>query len=190
MSEIILSCWYFYDDCKDHLINVQKPEWDYLQRSLLILHSDAEFATDFEEHKYDWSWLHTIALIASISFIGTGLFLGWGWHLLLVAVPFGAISMFIAQYRSQNRTAFYHNNPACYPFSDVAQIRLLYRQIKCFKKRPYRSEIAQRTIRTDCERRLMLIPAYFTWLISGPLVLLFQGLPSSQSAPATLIISK
>ena len=34
--------WFHYDDCKDHKIVVTKQEWDYFNRLLLLLESDAE----------------------------------------------------------------------------------------------------------------------------------------------------
>ena len=34
--------WFHYDDCKDHKIVASKQEWDYFNRLLLLLESEAE----------------------------------------------------------------------------------------------------------------------------------------------------
>jgi hypothetical protein len=49
--------WYHYDDCKDHKIVATKWEWDYFNRLLLLLESEAE--ADFVKVRSSWraEWL-------------------------------------------------------------------------------------------------------------------------------------
>ena len=49
--------WFHYDDCKDHKIVASKQEWDYFNRLLLLLESEAE--ADFVRVRTSWraEWL-------------------------------------------------------------------------------------------------------------------------------------
>jgi hypothetical protein len=58
VNEVVHAAWFHYDDCKDHKVHLSKPEWDYFQRLLLILRSDAELSSS---EKRRWSWDHAIA---------------------------------------------------------------------------------------------------------------------------------
>jgi hypothetical protein len=42
VNEVIGAAWSHYDDCTDHNVILTKAEWDYFQRLMLILRSDAE----------------------------------------------------------------------------------------------------------------------------------------------------
>ena len=44
--------WYHYDDCKDHKIVASKQRWDYFNRLLLLLESEAE--GDFVRVRSSW----------------------------------------------------------------------------------------------------------------------------------------
>jgi len=44
--------WFHYDDCKDHKIVASKQEWDYFNRLLLLLESDAE--AEFVRSRNSW----------------------------------------------------------------------------------------------------------------------------------------
>jgi hypothetical protein len=44
--------WFHYDDCKDHKVVASKQEWDYFNRLLLLLESEAE--VDFVRTRNSW----------------------------------------------------------------------------------------------------------------------------------------
>ena len=77
VNEIIRAAWFHYDDCKDHKVCLSKAEWDYFQRLLLILGSDAEFTSSPARR---WSWDHGVAWLALVAFVGIASVAGWGWR--------------------------------------------------------------------------------------------------------------
>ncbi len=57
----IHSLWHFYDDLTDHKVHLSKEGWDYFQRLILILKSDAHIQ---HEGKRIWSQTQTSAAYA------------------------------------------------------------------------------------------------------------------------------
>jgi hypothetical protein len=176
VNEIIHAAWFHYDECKDHKVHLSKPEWDYFQRLLLILRSDAEISSS---EKRRWSWDHALAWMALATFIALAMIAGWGWHLFLHAIPFGIISVLISVYRRRREPAPQSDKIACMPFDSFSQIRQFRQHLPEFVKRPYRREIGQRTIRGKAEESFNWAFSYCYWILCGPVVLLFQGFPSS-----------
>ena len=176
VNEVIRAAWFHYDDCKDHKVHLSKPEWDYFQRLLLILGSDAELSSS---HSSRWSWDHLIAWLALIAFVGIAFVVGWGWHLILWAVPFGIVSILISIYRHRREPEFEPRDAACIPFESLSQIRWLRGQFPGFQKRKYRVDVGARKIRSEAEESFNRAFSYCYWLIFSPLVLLFQGFPST-----------
>jgi len=176
VNEVIHAAWFHYDDCTDHKVHLSKPEWDYFQRLLLILRSDAELSSSEEKR---WSWDHALAWFALVGFIGIAMIAGWGWHLLLWAIPFGIISVLISVYRRRQEPDPRPDEIACVPFDSFAQIRQFRQVIPEFVKRRYRREIGQRTIRGEAEESFNWAFSHCYWILCGPIVLLFQGFPSS-----------
>jgi hypothetical protein len=183
VNEVIHAAWFHYDDCKDHKVLLTKPEWDYFQRLLLILVSDAELSSS---HSSRWSWDHLIAWLALAAFVGVAVVAGWDWHLILWAAPFGIVSILISIYRRRREPEFGPRKVACTPFESVSQIRWLQRRFPRFQKRKYRFEIGGRKIRSKGEESLNRVFAYCYWLVFSPLVLLFQGFPSTTDHPPKL----
>lgn len=176
VNEIILEAWFHYDDGKDHKVNLSKPEWDYIQRLLLILRSDAELSASAEKR---WSWDHALAWLALAGFVGIALIAGWGWHLYLWAIPFGIISVLISDYRRRREPVPKANEIACEPFASFSQIRQFRQHLPGFVKQRYRREIGQRTIRGEAEESFSWAFFHCYWILFGPVVLLFQGFPST-----------
>ena len=55
--------WYLYDDIVDHKVVLDKAQWDYVYRLLLLLKSDA--ALKLSEHRYRTvtQWLAGVGLV-------------------------------------------------------------------------------------------------------------------------------
>jgi len=176
VNEIIRAAWFHYDDCKDHKVCLSKAEWDYFQRLLLILGSDAEFTSSPARR---WSWDHGVAWLALVAFVGIASVAGWGWHWFLWAVPFGVVSISISRYRRLREPEILPLESACTPFGSVSQIRRLRRQLPGFRKRRYRVEVGGRKIRSEAAACLARVFSYGYWLVFSPLVLFFQGFPST-----------
>ena len=176
VNKVIHAVWFHYDDCKDHKVHLSKTEWDYFQRLLLILASDAELSSS---HSSRWSCDHLVAWMALVAFMGIAFVVGWGWHLILWAVPFGIVSILISLYRRRREPEFEPREVACTPFESLSQIRWLRRQFPDFQKRKYRREVGGRKIRSEAEESFNRALSYCCWLVFPPLVLLFQGFPST-----------
>ncbi len=170
--------WFYYDDCRDHQVRLSKQEWDYFQRLLLILHSDAELSTIQEGR---WGWDHATAWISSCTFVIIAYMVGWGLPLLILAVPFGAVSIAIARYRQRISPCPSVLDAACMPFESCSQIRHLWRHTPGFRKRRFRAEVACRQIRPQSETLLLNFLSYCYWMAFAPVVLFAQGFPSRHS---------
>ncbi|MBK1854749.1 hypothetical protein JO972_07250 [Verrucomicrobiaceae bacterium 5K15] len=173
--EVVHALWFHYDDCTDHKMHLSKQEWDYFQRLLLILRSDAELEFSRQSR---WSWDHALAWLAALGFGLIAIGLGWGWHLLIWSVPFGIISICISLYRKSREPEPTSFEIACMPFQSVSQIRALRDRVPEFKKRPYRNEIGKRRVRHPAQDSFHWAFCHAYWILLGPAALFFQGFPS------------
>ncbi|MBK1833553.1 hypothetical protein [Roseibacillus ishigakijimensis] len=174
VDEVSHVLWLHYDDCRDHKVRLSKAEWDYFQRLLLVLHSDAEISSSLE---FRWSWDHALAWLAWAVFIGILVNGGGGWNLLWV-LPFGLVSILISVFRSRLLFNADMGGNGCLPFDSFTQIRTYRQQVPEFVKQRYRREIGQRIIRSKKEECLYEVPFYCARILGGPFVLFFQGFPS------------
>lgn len=176
VNEVIGAAWYHYDDCTDHNVILTKAEWDYFQRLILILRSDAELSSTDERR---WSWDHALAWTALLAFVAISCGVGWGWHLFALAIPFGILSLLISNYRRSREHVPGTRQIALMPFGSYSDIRRLRSALPTFQKRAYRREIGERAIRSKAEQSFNLALSRCHWILLGPLVLFFQGFPSS-----------
>ena len=183
VNKVIRAAWFHYDDCTDHKVHLSKPEWDYFQRLLLILASDAELSSS---HSNRWSGDHLVAWLALVALMGIAIVVGRGWHLILWAVPFGIVSILISLYRRRREPEFEPREVACTPFESLSQIRWFRGQFPDFQKRKYRREVGSRRIRSEAEESFNRALSYCCWLVFSPLVLLIQGCPSTTDHNPTL----
>ncbi len=178
VNEIVQAAWYSYDDCTDHKVVLSKQGWDYFQRLLLILKSDAELSSSVVKR---WSWDHALAMTALGSFVGLAFLVGWGSQIFILAVPFGVISILINVYRRRRSSELSGYEIACIPFDSYSQIRWLRHQVPAFRKRQYRTELQGRKIRSPAAELFTWAISYCHWIAFSPFVLLFQGFPSQGS---------
>jgi hypothetical protein len=52
VQQVVALFWYHFDDVDDHKVVASKEEWDYFQRLLLILKSDAEIVQETGKRKW------------------------------------------------------------------------------------------------------------------------------------------
>lgn len=173
--------WYFYDDCIDHLVVMQKPTWDLMQRFLLVLKSDRVIQTSSERH---WSWTQLLALAALVLLGLTTYQVGWGAHLWIVAIPFGLISMGIARLNSRKQCAHAYQE-IVYPFESIESLAATYRTTP-FRKQRFPRQLEARQIRSRFSEAIVRMNTFLFWLVASPLMLALQSLPSSDGRVAVV----
>lgn len=165
--------WYHYDDCDDHLVVVSKPEWNFLQRLLLLLASNS---TVIEQRHRQWSWTQPIAAILLFGCLYVTYLAGLGWHLLVFFVPFGLASIVLSRFRFP-RIERHPYDMIVSPFATVQDLHIAYNGAIGFSKRQCPEQIASRLIRSPSVSRFYFVQSLVIWAIYAPLPLLVQCFP-------------
>lgn len=174
---VTTAVWYYYDDCDDHLVSLSKPEWDYFQRLLLLLASDCKVDT---QTRRVWSLRQLVAAVSLILFIYFAAETGWGRHLLVLAIPFGVISMLLCYVDREPRTQVDPYQPIICPFATLSDLEVAYRSSQ-FRKTRYPKEIAGRSIRSPFMDGFHQLYAHIVWLLLSPIPLLLQSFPETET---------
>ena len=178
VKQVVGLLWSHYDDVDDHKVIASKEEWDYFQRLLLILKSDAELVEDTGERQ--WTARQAVAVACMGIFMGAAVKTGFGSHLFWVTVPLGGISMLLAHWRSCIEAERQHEQTSLVPFASVAQLLTLRRKVTHFVKVHYPVRLGSRRIRGPVSEGLMWIHFGVGWLLFSPVTLAFQMLPERE----------
>jgi hypothetical protein len=171
--------WFHYDDITDHKIVASHEEWDYFNRLALLLKSEAEL--DGSTTRRRWSWENGIAAIAFVGFICAAIHFGWGEHLFIVAIPFGAFSMLLGYWANRTTKRISRIEMALTPFPSIASLLAVRRTVTNFSKNEYPSKLRSRRIRSPVAGKIMLLPAKLMWLVFAPIPILFQMCPQTET---------
>lgn len=168
--------WYHYDDCDDHLVVLSKPEWNYFQRLLLLLESNSTV-----KFTQSWHWTYTQLLAAAFLLLCIGIMVktGFGYHLLVFFIPFGIGSIVISFLRRPGENVGPYD-AIITPFESLGDLRFAYKNTS-FRKVHYRSQLANRTIRSPFMNWFWTVHCYICWSVLAPIPLLFQCFPSTIS---------
>ncbi|MFO0820824.1 MAG: hypothetical protein U1A77_22945 [Pirellulales bacterium] len=171
--------WCFYDDCDDHLVVASKPQWDYIQRLLLLLESNS---TVVNERHRQWSITQVFAGLLFGVCMWIVIRFGIGSHLLVFFVPFGIASIALSRFRrpTQDRGPF---DAIVTPFSSIGDLRIAYESARGFRKRQFPRHIASRLIRSHFMSSFWACHMYVVWAILAPVPLLVQCTPVSFNYP-------
>jgi hypothetical protein len=176
LQRVVDTLWFYYDDCEDHKVVLTKEAWDHFQRLALLLKSDMHVKVVVRRK---WSVRQIIAGLALGLFGVCVARLGFGRHLLVVAVPFGVVSMLLSYWH--HRAFPTSRESILTPFSSVSEILGIRRKVSGFAKRKYPSRLTSRTIRSPLMATAVMLQTASTWLFLSPLVLLFQMLPDTDT---------
>ena len=185
VREVTHLLWYHYDDVIDHKAALSQTEWDYFQRLLLLLRSDASLKNERPdespkgEQLRRWTRRQTIALAAIAAFVVGLILLGFGWQLLLVTVPLGVISMKLSSWPPGEDEADTDKYIRLTPYSSVSELLAVHRTVSAFRKRRYPERMKSRHIGSPFANGCMKLLAGALWLVFSPIVLLFQAFPQS-----------
>ena len=177
IQHVVDSVWFHYDDCDNHLVCLDKTEWDYFQRLLLVLSSECLVEKKTERR---WSLKHLVAASSLCVFTYFAFQLGWGSHLFILAIPFGFISITLSFWNAPSQPIHDPFQPIIYPFATFSDLAIAYRTSQ-FRKTKYPRQIGNRTIRSPFMAAFWQIHAYVMWLILSPFPLMFQMLPEIRS---------
>ena len=172
---VISAVWFHYDDCADHLQCLDREEWNFFQRLLLLLASDWTLET---KSSRIFSFQQVVAAASLALFVFFAVQLGWGSQLLVLAVPFGAVSMLLWRTRSLLSTDSYQ--VASEPFAGRCDIRQAYLSTG-FRKMRYPGLVADRQIRSPFMDRFYHLYWHVVWLLLSPVVLFVQAFPRTHS---------
>lgn len=172
------SLWHFYDDFLDHKVVASKEEWDYLQRLLLVLKSDAHLKA---ESRLTWLPQQAFAAPALALFALAVLCLGWGWHLIWVTLPLGIVSILLSRWRERSRPLPSQRWVALTPFDSVSQLLAIRRGITGFAKRRYPPHLQDRRLRGPGWERQSELSTYAFCIAFSPMVLFWQSLPERET---------
>ncbi len=174
VRHIVKLLWLHYDDCKDHLAGLSKGEWDYFQRLVLLLHSEAEIHTVSERR---WS-LRQLAAVVSLAAFGWIVYqLGIGQHLIAFAFLFGPISIGISYWQRHSEAKRQTERPELFPFNAVSQLRRIRRTVPGFSKKRRPAETKIRNVHSALGVVAAYLNTYALWSFFSPLILLLQALP-------------
>jgi hypothetical protein len=170
--------WYHYDDLEDHKVVASKEEWDFFQRLLLILKSDADLVEETGERR--WTARQAIAVVCLAVFVVAVAGTGWGSHLFLATVPLGGVSVLLKLWHSSLQEAQLRKQAPLVPFGSVSEMRSVRRKVQSFVKSRYPTRLGSRSIRGPVSEALNWLHFVVVWLLFSPVALLIQAMPERE----------
>ncbi len=181
VREASVFLWYFYDDCKDHLIVAQKEMWNAMYRMILFLRSDADLETQW--HSY-WSATQVAAGGVLVLFILLAWIYGMNWPLIIAWIAGGVFAWGMNRWvreplRSKQEK---QKREDLFPFDSIMDIFHARQSVPDFHKKPFPPELAKRRIRSGWLEMNINIPGIdflgrCLWIIFSPLILFRQMFP-------------
>ena len=170
--------WYHYDDLEDHKVVASKEEWDFFQRLLLILKSDADLVE--ETGKRRGTARQTVAAVCLVVFAVVVARTGWGYHLFWATVPLGGVSVLLKLWHSGLEEAQLRQQTPLIPFGSVSELRSLRRKVRGFVKSRYPLRLGSRQIRGPVSVAFNWLHFVVVWLLFSPVALFIQALPERE----------
>ncbi|GMU22602.1 MAG: hypothetical protein AMXMBFR13_26870 [Phycisphaerae bacterium] len=174
VKHVVRMLWFHYDDCKDHRVVLCKEQWDYFQRLLLLLRSDASVHV---ERLRIWSWHQAAAALLLSCFVAVAIVFGWGVHLFLVSLPLGVASIMLSRSKRAMFRDEWEERTRLTPFTSLAQVSDVRRGVFGFKKRPYPATLAKRAIRSPGMSMALNLQFWAVWSLFSPVALCIQVFP-------------
>ena len=163
-------------------IGMTKAEWDYLQRLLLLLRSDA--CVRIERRRW-WSGWQPVTAVSFGAYLWVAVEVGWSEKLAAAHVFFGAISMMIGYVQGRPIRAERRRETPRAPFESRSQIRTILKRTG-FQKTPYPAKLGR-------PRAFMLFMRFLQWeqgavlhLIFVPVMLVAQAWPGSRKSVSVI----
>ena len=178
VKHVVDLLWYHYDDLEDHKVVASKEGWDFFQRLLLILKSDADIVE--ETGGRTWTIRQAVAAICLAVFAVVVGKTGWGSHLFLATVPLGGVSVLLKLWHSSLEEARLRQQAPLVPFGSISEMRSLRRKVRGFVKSRYPTYLGSRSIRGPVSEAFNWLHFAVVWLLFSPVALLVQALPERE----------
>ena len=170
---VVWEVWFYYDDIDDHMVRLDKPQWDYIQRLLLLLSADCRLESQMVR---TWSRTQFVAAACLVLLVFAMLKLGWGLHLLAITFPLGVVSILLSRCSRPHPIERDPFGPIIAPFATLSDLHRACIAVG-FQKNRFPRELYGTTWSTRVGHKVRLSLSYLAWLLYSPFVLLFQCLP-------------
>ncbi len=167
--------WYYYDDCKNHIIVADKETWDLFNRLLLLLESNGEL--HMEKNKRIWDVNNLIAGLLLLSFIYIVAKTGWGEHLFIYSMPLGIVSIILSFLNIRSERKRYNSKVSIEPFPSFRSLRFIRESLPRFRKIKYPIKLSKRRVRNIIFEKTLFFSFRVIWLILAPIALFCQMFP-------------
>jgi len=174
--------WFYYDDLREHYIVASRAVWNYLNRLLLLLASDASI--EAATVRREWHGGQLVAAFSLACFLCAAALVPAARRpeLLALVIPLGAVSMAIRWWNARRRKRKLATARAeLVPFTSIRSMFLIRRRTEGFVKKRYPDVIASRRIRWVGEEVLLGGYRILIWVILSPFVVLVQMFPDRVS---------
>ena len=178
VKQVVSLFWYHYDDIDDHKVVASKEEWDYFQRLLLILKSDADIVSESGMRK--WTVRQAVATACLAIFVMVVVKTGFASHLFLATAPLGVISLLLWHWRSRVEEGRLHEQTAMSPFGALSELLSVRRKVSSFVKTRYPIRLGSRRIRGPVGEAANWLHLALGLLLFSPVALLFQAFPERE----------
>ncbi len=155
---------------EDHKAQLSKAEWNFYQRLLLILRSNA--IVEISRTRI-WSRRQLLAAATLVAFIAITIEIGWNSWLFLLLIPMGCVSLIIA--KTKKPIPFPAELQLTYPFASQGEIIAVRRGTPGFKKRRCLAPKLRKERMSRQVTRVLLFPV--AWFLLSPFPLFYQMLP-------------
>ena len=116
------------------------------------------------------------AALALVVYGIVAVYLGWGSHLMILAVPFGVVSMLLAYCCPAPGEPDDPWESIIWPFASLTDLEAAWRSSK-FRKTRYPRNLGERAIRSPFTEWLNNVVYHIIWLVTAPISLAFQACP-------------
>jgi hypothetical protein len=173
INDIIFILWNYYDDITDHKADLPKEGWDYFQRLILVLKSDAHIQY---EGKRIWSHTQTSSAWTLGTFGMTVALFGINYLLIVSYLLLFSKSISLHRKLRNLLPKRPENESAITPFSSVSEMTKVYQSVKTFKKQLHPDELKLNRPQHWIVDKYLKYPM---WILFAPFALFFQMLPTT-----------
>lgn len=175
VREIMIGLWGQYDDFTDHKVVASKESWDYMQRLLLILKSNARLEVPKRRR---WTHRQSIAISFLTLFLTVVIYADSGILACFAYVVVGVVSLALLHWHER----LSEPDSAMVPFSSLTEIVKVRKSVPSFSKQSYPPHLKLRAIRSPLLEMIHWRPIHdVLWFAVSPLALLFQSFPERPS---------